>query len=252
MGEKNKQAHTRRGLLLPSTDTNGDVQRKKVWNRRSRRSGQEREEACTQWTSTVRKNGKRGRCEVTGGSTTLLPNELWVMIVEMAGPLAWPACDLACRLMHGAARESSLKDEGPSWRPKRWIAEVAARGYMGVIKWARANGCPWDEWTCTNAAEGGHLEVLQWARANGCPWNSLTCACAAGGGHLEVLQWARANGCPWDEWTCRNAAGGGHLEVLQWARANGCPWDSFDLCSRCGRRTPGGAAMGARQRMPLG
>jgi len=30
-----------------------------------------------------------------------------------------------------------------------------------VLQWARANGCPWDEDTCTSAAQGGHLEVLQ-------------------------------------------------------------------------------------------
>ena len=47
--------------------------------------------------------------------------------------------------------------------------------------------------------EGGHLEVLQWARANGAPWDERTCRDAAVGGHLEVLQWARANGAPWDE-----------------------------------------------------
>ena len=50
------------------------------------------------------------------------------------------------------------------------------------------------------AAYGGNLEVLQWARANGCPWDEETCTCAASGGHLEVQQWARANGCPWNEW----------------------------------------------------
>jgi hypothetical protein len=38
-----------------------------------------------------------------------------------------------------------------------------------VLQWARTNGCPWDEGTCTNAALHGHLEVLQWARSNGCP-----------------------------------------------------------------------------------
>jgi hypothetical protein len=36
-----------------------------------------------------------------------------------------------------------------------------------MLQWARANGCPWDEFTCAYAAEGGHLEMLQWARANG-------------------------------------------------------------------------------------
>jgi hypothetical protein len=33
----------------------------------------------------------------------------------------------------------------------------------------RANGCPWDETTCALAAESGYLEVLNWVAANGCP-----------------------------------------------------------------------------------
>ncbi len=69
------------------------------------------------------------------------------------------------------------------------------------------------------ATEGGHLEVLKWARANGCQWNSFTCAYVADGGHLEVQQWARANGCKWNSFTRVFAAQGGHLKVLQWARA---------------------------------
>ena len=61
--------------------------------------------------------------------------------------------------------------------------------------------------------------MLQWARANGCPWNVWTCAGAAERGHLEVLQWARANGCPWDEWMRWNPRG----DILEWAVANGLP-----------------------------
>ena len=38
-----------------------------------------------------------------------------------------------------------------------------------MLQWARANGCPWDEETCTFAAKKGHNEVLQWAIENGCP-----------------------------------------------------------------------------------
>jgi hypothetical protein len=72
--------------------------------------------------------------------------------------------------------------------------------------------------------EGGHLQLLQWMRANGCDWDEYTCSAAARGGHLAVLQWARVNGCDWDEETCKAAAKGGHLVVLQWARANGCLW----------------------------
>jgi hypothetical protein len=43
-----------------------------------------------------------------------------------------------------------------------------------MLKWARANGCPWNERTCANAAWHGHLEVLKWARENGCPWSKRT------------------------------------------------------------------------------
>ena len=44
-------------------------------------------------------------------------------------------------------------------------------------------------------ARNGHLEVLRWARANGCQWDERTCYAAAERGHLDVLKWARANGC---------------------------------------------------------
>ena len=101
--------------------------------------------------------------------------------------------------------------------------EAAAKGQLEVLKWLRANGCPWDEKTCASAAQAGHLEVLQWARANDCPWDKWTCAAAAEGGHLEVLQWLRANGCPWDVSTCVTARYYGHHELLNWAIANGCP-----------------------------
>jgi hypothetical protein len=76
------------------------------------------------------------------------------------------------------------------------INYAVTNGLLDLIKWARKNGCPWNEDTCFNAARGGHLEVLKWARENGCPWDSRTCYNAATGGHLEVLQWARENGCP--------------------------------------------------------
>jgi hypothetical protein len=59
------------------------------------------------------------------------------------------------------------------------------------------------------------LEMLQWARANGCPWDESTCSDAALGGHMAVLQWAHANGCLWNEDICGNLARGGYLAMLQ-------------------------------------
>ena len=65
-----------------------------------------------------------------------------------------------------------------------------------MLKWARDNGCPWDEDTCAFAAEAGQLDALKWARENGCPWNSDTCEFAANAEEVEVLEWAIENGCP--------------------------------------------------------
>ena len=49
---------------------------------------------------------------------------------------------------------------------------AAGSGNLELIQWLRAEGCPWDEWTCSNAVHYGHVEVLRWARENGCPWTA--------------------------------------------------------------------------------
>ncbi|GBF94231.1 hypothetical protein Rsub_06501 [Raphidocelis subcapitata] len=111
--------------------------------------------------------------------------------------------------------------------------EAAANGHLAVLQWARAQQppCPWDERTCTAAAQSGHL-------APPCPWDERTCAAAAASGHLAVLQWARAQQppCPWSESTCTEAAAIGHLAVLQWLRAQQppCPW-SEGTCTEAAR-----------------
>jgi len=42
------------------------------------------------------------------------------------------------------------------------------------VKWAREQGCPWNEYTCEAAANGGHLEGLRLAREQDCPWDEET------------------------------------------------------------------------------
>ena len=87
---------------------------------------------------------------------------------------------------------------GPEVRAVPGVVIPALRPLVAVLQWARSEGCPWDEMTCSWAAAGGHLSVLQWAISEGCPWDSYTCSESAGGGHLSVLQWTRIHGCPWD------------------------------------------------------
>ena len=92
--------------------------------------------------------------------------------------------------------------------------------------------------TCYGAAKNGPLDVLEWLKANGCSWNQGTCSLAA---NLDVLRRGRANGCPRNEYTssfcvgrmgalektipaaCKYAAENGHLDVLKWVSTNGCP-----------------------------
>ncbi len=106
---------------------------------------------------------------------------------------------------------------------------TAKHGCLESVKILRARDppCPWDEWTCSSAAEGGHLHVLQWARSQDpqCPWDWRTCVYAARGGYLHVLQWARSQDppCPWDWWTCSAAAANANWDVLQWARSQDPP-----------------------------
>lgn len=115
------------------------------------------------------------------------------------------------------------------------MAGAAYGGHLDLMKWLRANGCPWDFYICACAAQEGHLNVLKWARANGCDWDGTTCSYAAASGHLDILKWAKANGCNWDEDTCSYAAQEGQLGILKWARANDCPWDRR-TCSRAAER----------------
>lgn len=118
------------------------------------------------------------------------------------------------------------RENGCPW-DEATTAFASRKGHLEVLKWARENGCPWDESVCIDAAHEGHLEVLKWARENGCPWNENVCINAARGDQLEVLKWARENGCPWNDEVCATAATNGNLDMLKWARENGCPWDEW-------------------------
>ena len=112
--------------------------------------------------------------------------------------------------------------KGLEWRCNNgvklsWLA--ARRGKIESLTCLRANGCEWDESTCSQAAWGGHLEMLQWLRQNGCPWDAETCTAAACTGHLEVLQWAHQNGCQWNvlTWNCALSC------CLPYLIEHGCP-----------------------------
>ena len=64
------------------------------------------------------------------------------------------------------------------------------------FKYAHENNCPWDELTCSGAAENGHLECLKYAHENSCPWNFLTCFFAFKNKKNNCLNFAFEKKCP--------------------------------------------------------
>ena len=65
-----------------------------------------------------------------------------------------------------------------------------------MLKWARACQCPWDEETCSAAAENGHLEVLKWARENGCLWHEKIFEDGRRNGNPDLIRYLEEQGCP--------------------------------------------------------
>ena len=63
-----------------------------------------------------------------------------------------------------------MKDNGMTakWLDSHMFA-AACRGHLEVVKWLRANGCPWDENACSFAAEHKHWDTLQYLVDNKCP-----------------------------------------------------------------------------------
>jgi hypothetical protein len=51
--------------------------------------------------------------------------------------------------------------------------QAAYHGHLEVLKCLRSRNPsrPWNKWVCAYAANNGHLGTFRWARENGCPWD---------------------------------------------------------------------------------
>ena len=74
-------------------------------------------------------------------------------------------------------------DMSPAASPLRTASRALSRAASPTGQWVRVERA----YVLLYAARGGHLEVLQWARANGCEWDEYTCSDAARGGHSTTL-----------------------------------------------------------------
>ena len=77
----------------------------------------------------------------------------------------------------GAAKKGHLASErmpeAPDSRSSRDNAATRRQASHENFAARFGSGCPWNR---APAAERGHLEVLRWARQNGCEWDEETCS----------------------------------------------------------------------------
>ena len=87
-------------------------------------------------------------------------------------------------LLRQVCKEWKAIVDGSFKKPTLILKRVSVES-VNLLKWSMVD-LPWNEETCARAAKKGHLEVLQWARANGCPWDRYTCSWAAEGGQSII------------------------------------------------------------------
>ncbi|GFH53381.1 hypothetical protein CTEN210_09857 [Chaetoceros tenuissimus] len=140
-------------------------------------------------------------------------------------------------------------------------AEAANSGNIKALKWAKSEGCSWNEDTFCNAVGGScDIEIVNYCienncpfndevymnaisssdpitfvnclRDNGYPWSASVCADAAYQKDLKLLRWLRYNNCPWDENVCHAAVRNNDLLMLKYAHENKCPWtkETYAYC----------------------
>ena len=75
-------------------------------------------------------------------------------------------------------------------------------GNVHMLQWMKDNGMTgeWRESHMFSAANSGSLEVVKWLRANGCPWDEKACLFAGSCKSWDTLQYLVDNKCPgWEK-----------------------------------------------------
>ena len=80
--------------------------------------------------------------------------------------------------------------------------------------------CPWNEETCTNAAQGAHFDILKWARMNGCNWNKDVLTYARMNRDQNIFYWALSNGCNNKQYTLLDPEDENDMREIRTAMAN--------------------------------
>ncbi|GFH53333.1 hypothetical protein CTEN210_09809 [Chaetoceros tenuissimus] len=92
-----------------------------------------------------------------------------------------------------------FENECPHDDPRICSNVVSSKNHekaVELLKWLHEHGFPWDEKTCSSAAEYGNLKALQYMRSKGCPWNSVSFVNGIRNLHFEVVEYCLRNNCP--------------------------------------------------------
>ena len=75
-------------------------------------------------------------------------------------------------------------------------------GHVHILQWMKDNGITgeWRYYHMYSAANRGRLEVVKWLRADGCPWDEKACLFAGSCKSWDTLQYLVDNKCPgWEK-----------------------------------------------------
>jgi len=148
----------------------------------------------------------------------ILPEELWKDIVKSLDKNEVVMLRFVCKYLYELASEM-FRTRWKLPRGREIAAYSARQGYLRLLIWLKANGCPMSMSLC-EAAACSSLEVVKWATDHGCPWTPMSWAAAAEAGRLDILKWAKSQDKPMPDFKiiCERAALGGRVEILEWIR----------------------------------
>ncbi|GFH53190.1 hypothetical protein CTEN210_09666 [Chaetoceros tenuissimus] len=125
-----------------------------------------------------------------------------------------------------------LHQNNVPWDEEDTCSDIASKGNLDALIYARTHGCPWNQWVIYSAVGNADFEMVKYCLENDCPIgdNDLCCESLCNSDvdyekSLKVLKLLRKFNIPWNEKTCESAAQFGNIEALKWARNEGCPWD---------------------------
>lgn len=108
------------------------------------------------------------------------------------------------------------------------MAQCYRRGHLGILGWARSNGCQWNRHTFLHCCLPGirNRGLRQWARSTYHSWQKTVCS-----GAVKVGIWAFSGGRGRTDFheTSRRAPALGCIRtrLLQWAWPKGCLWNKW-------------------------